>query len=251
MRGNLCIFVEIYDERMNLREELFLLQDVQYRDFTLPLIPGVRRFIGVRLPVLRHLAKEFLKGDTDSLLENFLKTSRDSMLYMDEIMLWGMVVSGLKGNVEEKQRRVVEFLPMIDNWSVCDSFCWHLSEKEREPFWTFIQPYFFSEKPYFVRFAVVMALRNFMDMEHLHVVLERLEKIHLEDYYVKMSIAWAVSVAYVAHPIQVEQWLTHDCPLEEWTFNRSIQKICESLRVDESSKRRLREWCKKEKSSKR
>ena len=43
----------------DIREELFRLQDVQYRDFQSKLIPTVPpgSFIGVRTPALRKLAK--------------------------------------------------------------------------------------------------------------------------------------------------------------------------------------------------
>ena len=46
-----------------IREKLFLMQDLKYRDFTSSLIPTVdkERIIGVRTPVLKSFAKELMR----------------------------------------------------------------------------------------------------------------------------------------------------------------------------------------------
>ena len=51
-------------ERMNIKEELFKLQDIKYRDFQIKLIPGssVDNYIGVRSPDLKKLAKKNSKS---------------------------------------------------------------------------------------------------------------------------------------------------------------------------------------------
>ena len=45
---------------MNVREELFKNQDLEYRDFNKKLIPNIDidNFIGVRVPIIRDIAKE-------------------------------------------------------------------------------------------------------------------------------------------------------------------------------------------------
>ena len=51
--------------RMNIREELFALQDLKYKDFQGKLMPTVDpdTIIGVRTPALRALVKEFFKTE--------------------------------------------------------------------------------------------------------------------------------------------------------------------------------------------
>lgn len=46
-----------------IQERLFALQDEKYREFQRSLIPGLPRenIIGIRIPVMRKLAKEFVK----------------------------------------------------------------------------------------------------------------------------------------------------------------------------------------------
>lgn len=105
--------------------------------------------------------------------------------------------------------------------------------------WRFVQPFFRSEHPYEVRFAVVTALVNFIDGEHLDACLERFEAIRLDHYYVRMGVAWAVSVCFVRFPERIGAWL-HTCRLDDWTYNKALQKIAESLRVDASVRQKIR-----------
>ena len=54
-------------DSMNVREELFKNQDVKYGDFHSKLIPDYDRneVIGVRLPVIKKIAKKAAKEDAD------------------------------------------------------------------------------------------------------------------------------------------------------------------------------------------
>ena len=53
--------------------------------------------------------------------------------------------------------------------------------------------------------------------------------------------AQAVSVCFVRLPARTRPWLENDCPLDDWTFNRSLQKIRESYRTDSADKAALRQ----------
>ena len=59
------------------------------------------------------------------------------------------------------------------------------------------------------------------------------------DYYVKMAVAWAVSVFFVHSPEKTWQYLK-DNRLDDFTFNKSLQKITESYRVTPQDKAKIR-----------
>ena len=44
-------------------------KDEKYREFTSSLLPGVNNLIGVRLPILRNIAKEVIKEDYKTYLD--------------------------------------------------------------------------------------------------------------------------------------------------------------------------------------
>lgn len=217
-----------------LREELFALADARYRDFSARLTPGAGRMIGVRLPKLRAIAREIARGDWRTWLDG----ADDE--YFEERMLQGLVIGYAKCPPAEKLQHVARFVPKIDNWAVCDCFCWRLRSAERAPMWEFIRPCFDAPGEYEVRFAVVMALSNFADEEHLERLLALLGAVRHEGYYARMGVAWAVSVCYVKFPERTEEWLENACPLPDWTYDKALQKIVESLRATPEQKARIR-----------
>ncbi len=116
------------------------------------------------------------------------------MRYFEERLIEGLVIGYAACPIGERLERVARFVSRIDNWALCDCFCWRLRAGEREAMWRFIEPYFHSEAEYDLRFAVVMALDNFVDEEHIDALLGLLGAIRHEGYYARMGVAWAVSV---------------------------------------------------------
>lgn len=217
-----------------LREQLFAMADPRYRDFSASLTPGAGKMIGVRIPQLRALAREIARGDWRAWLEQ----ADDE--YFEEKMLQGLTIGYAKCPPDEKLRHTARYVPKIDNWALCDCFCWRLRAAERRPMWEFIQPYFASPREYEVRFAVVMALGNFVDEEHIDRLLAICGAIRHEGYYVCMGVAWAVSVCYVKFPERTQRWLERECPLPDRTYDKALQKIVESLRVSDADKATIR-----------
>ena len=84
-----------------------------------------------------------------------------------------------------------------------------------------------------------MGLGNFVDEQHLEAFLRQLDGIRHEAYYARMAVAWAVSVCYIKFPQRTHEWLG-SCSLDDWTFNKSLQKIVESLRVSDTDKQAIR-----------
>ncbi len=222
----------------SLREKLFALQDIAYRDFAAPLIPNAERMIGVRLPQLRLLARQIARDKGGEWLTEM--EHRHDPLCFEEVMLWGMVIGYTRLPIINRQQHTARFVPHITNWSVCDSFCPRLPKAERSAWWPFIQPCFQSRKPFEVRFAVITAMRNFTDEEHLDDLLRIYSTIRQTDYYVQTGIAWAVCEAFIHFPQRMLPWLSHDCPLPLETYRKALQKITESLRIDAPTRETIR-----------
>ena len=54
-----------------------------------------------------------------------------------------------------------------------------------------------------------------------------------------MAIAWLISFAYIKQKEKTEKYLLSN-NLDKFTLNKSIQKICESYRVNDEDKQKLR-----------
>lgn len=220
---------------IDVRAELARLAEPDCAAFARRLVPGTENVLGVRLPLLRRLARRIAKEDWAA----YLDAAGDSSF--EEIMLQGLVIGYLDAPPQEVLARAAAFVPKIDNWSVCDSFCSGLKLARAHPalVWEFLQPYLGDTRPFAVRFAVVMLLFYYIDAQHLPRVLALLEGVRQDDYYVKMAVAWAASMCYAAFPAETLPWL-QTARLDEFTRRKTIGKICESHQVDAAQKQRLR-----------
>ena len=218
-----------------VRKRIFELADKDYKEFHSKLCPGIKNIVGVRVPILRNYAKELAKGD----FRKYLGNTRND--YYEEIMLQGIVIGIAKMDVEERLKYIEKFIPKIDNWAICDTFCAGLkfTNQNKEIVWQFLQKYINSKEEFELRFAIVMLLDFYITDEYITDVIKILDNIKHEGYYVKMAIAWAISIAYIKYPNVTMQYL-QKCNLDNFTYNKALQKIIESYRVSKDDKEIIR-----------
>jgi len=222
--------------------QLQSLTDPKYRDFSLKLNPECETMIGVRLPLLRNIAKEIAHNNWRLYLEDIPNT------YYEEIQIQGMVLQFVKdADFDEWLEYVKKQVNRLTNWSTCDCFVCSLktTNKHLEEMLEFLQPYLHSHKPYELRFGAVMLLDYFITKHYINTVLISLDGIHHDEYYVKMAVAWALSVSYVKFPSQTIAYLKERNNLDNFTFNKTLQKITESYRVDTKEKEMIRKMKRK------
>lgn len=219
-----------------IKEKIKQLADTKYKEFHSGLCPGTNNILGVRVPVLRKLAKEIYNTYN---WEEYL--SYNDLEFYEEILLQGMIIGFVKADIKQVESYINAFVPKINNWAVCDIFCAGLkiTKKHQEEMWSFIQNYLKSEKEFELRFSIVMMLDYFITDNYINKVLIELDKIKNDAYYVKMAIAWAISICYIKFPEKTFEYLKNNT-LDDWTYNKAIQKIIESYRVDEDTKELLR-----------
>lgn len=218
-----------------IREKLFELSDEKYKKFHSTLCPGTDNIIGVRIPNLRILAKEISKGD----FRKFLKENENK--YYEETMLEGFVIGYAKMELNEKFEYISKFVPKIDNWAICDCTCstFKFINKNKQEMWEFIQKYLESNKEFEVRFGIIIMMDYFLNDAYFDRVIEKLDKIKQNGYYVKMAIAWTLQVAYVTNKEKTIKYLKSN-NLDKFTYNKAIQKMIESNRISKEEKDCLR-----------
>ena len=219
----------------DLRGWLLAAAEPKLKDFASALIPDCNNMLGIRLPKLRAKAKEIANGEWCEFI------SQKECEYFEEVMLQGMVIGCLKLPCEEHFKLVKAYVPKINNWSLCDSFCCGLkfTQKNREAVWEFLQPYLASKDGFELRFGVVMLLDFFVTEDWIDKVLDTLFSLDSNDYYAQMGIAWAISVCLVKFFDKTVTYLKRG-NLNPVIFKKSIQKGCESLRLTKEQKCFLR-----------
>ena len=217
----------------DVKKRLLEMSDEKYRQFHSKLVPDTKNILGVRMPKLRAYAKELAK------IPDILPSEND--LYYEETLLRGMIIGYLSTDVETRLKMISDFVPQIDNWAVCDSFCSTLkfANKNRECVWDFIQPYTHSQKEFEQRFCAVMLLDYFVNTEYIDRTLALLTEINTSQYYSSMAVAWALAECFIKFREKTEPFINKNS-FDEMTLKRTIRKICDSYRVDENVKKLMR-----------
>lgn len=196
-------------------------------------------------------------------------------IFFEEVMIIGMVIDLI--NVEPVRRLslVEQFVPLIDNWAVCDVFCggakW-VGEPGRGPkscnkipleqMWEFLQRYLFPDMrechiqsesagknlqrkcsganprgsmEFEIRFGLVMLMSYFLTEEYIGKVLLQMEKVRKGDYYVDMAVAWCLATARAKFDEKTQEFVRNAC-LTPSVIKKYEQKVRDSLRVRGSKK---------------
>lgn len=237
------------EERLNpLICERFLREE-KYRQGHIRIInalPG-RRILGLHLPEMKQVAKELARQtDVLDVLRGFEKehqADRFGLAY-EETLVWGLTLNALKCKTEERLELLRRYVPVLDNWAVCDSFCcnakWALKMPAKD-LWHFLLPYFQSGQEFEVRFAIVMSMCYLLKEDWLDVVFHQLEALDLSaihseyanlpsPYYVRMGMAWLLATALAKFPDETRCFVNASS-LTEDVKRLYARKARESLRT--------------------
>lgn len=222
----------------SVQQQLLDLSKAGNKPFTQSLHPGIENVLGLRIPDLRKLAKRIAKSDWQHYL------CHAGTYYMEERTLQGLVLGYVPvDDLDVYLQWVDRFVRIINSWSVCDTFTFSGGKKLIRTFpdelWSYVKGWMMAGGEYEIRFGVVMALRYFIDDKYLGELFALFNQIRHDGYYVKMAIAWAVSVCFVYYPERTMEFLRHN-QLDDFTYNKSLQKIVESFRVDDEMKQLIK-----------
>ncbi len=232
---------------MLIRNELYKNMDVEYGKYTASLSPNAGNIIGVRIPVLRKMAKEIASVNWKEYLDGALDDT------FEEVMLQGLVLGYATGITHDIFFYLDTFIPKIDDWAICDTLCntFITADKCPEETWAFLMKYMdengvingvsasLRNREFELRFVAVMMLNHFLNDEYIDRVLYALNLMKNDGYYMKMGVAWALAEAYVKYPEKTMK-LLKDNDLDDFTFNKSIQKMQESFRISAEEKKILK-----------
>ncbi len=218
-----------------ITKRLIGLKDAEYAAFQAKLTPGIpeRSFIGVRVPVLRKLAKEYLR---DQEAARFLETLPHE--FFDENMLHSLLLSETK-DFDECVKRVDEFLPHVDNWAVCDVMSPKIFGKHTAELLPKAKEWIRSKHAYTCRFGMEMLMTHYLDANFEPGLLKLPARVRSDEYYVKMMIAWFFATALTKRWDDAIPYIENGV-LDVWTHNKTIQKARESFRIPADRKELLR-----------
>ena len=210
---------------MNIEEKLNENIDKKYKEFSQSLLPNVNNILGVRIPILRKIAKEIYKNKSLEFLQK-QPTSHE------EVLLQAMVI-GLTKNIN----LIESFIHKITNWAICDTFCADLkiTKTHKKEVYKIIKKYIKSKKEYELRFCFVMLLNYYVEEAYLNDIFKFLNAFKSKDYYAQMAAAWLICVCCTKFPTQTIEFLK-ETKIDDFTYKKSIQKIQDAFKIDKNIK---------------
>ena len=214
-----------------VRQKLFEMQDLSYRDFHSKLMPTVDKklIIGVRTPDLRKFAKNFSKSP---LASDFLKILPHK--YYEENNLHAFLIERIKdyGSCIDEINR---FLPFVDNWATCDMLRPKIFKKHLPELLEQIKIWLKSEDVYAVRFGIEMLMCHYLDGDFNEEYLQWVSEIRSDEYYIRMMVAWYFATALAKQYDAAIPFLEQN-RLDTDTHNKTIRKAIESYRITDEKK---------------
>ena len=216
---------------------LISIQDLKYKEFHSSLVVNSRyEIIGIRLPVMRNIAKEIAKSN----IEEFLKLAQNK--YYEEVMIQGLVISHIK---EESifYKYFKKYIKKIDNWALCDSFCSSIKivRKYEDKYFEEAIKLALNKKEFISRVGIVLILDHFISQEYLEKIFDMMNEIQSDKFYINMAEAWLICDMYIKFPKETEVYLKQN-NLNKFTQNKAISKIHDSYRVSREEKELLNNY---------
>lgn len=250
------------------------LTDARYREGHLRVVNALpeRRVVGLHSPEIKQVAKQLSHNGGEIVMPDgvrricangaeviraFEAVPNDSLCY-EETVIWGYLINLEKCSLDERLAMLSRYVPVLDNWAVCDSYCAHakwIARADKTTVWAFLGRWFDSESEFEVRFAVVVAMCYFLGEEWLDKVFERINGLDFgrikskyksvkgkpkvaqqgtvqgaEPYYVRMGVAWLLATALAKFPEQTRAFVrSSNLPAD--VVKLYIRKARESFRT--------------------
>lgn len=209
---------------------LYSVSDEKYKTFSKKITPGEFKMIGVRIPILKSLAKKIYKEDYLS----FLKIDDENIFEL--VMLKGLVIANIK-DIEEYKNYFNSFLPKINNWAICDIFLASskVIKKDMTYFWNISLELINKKDEFMKRVGLVILLDYFVNDEYIDRIIETIKNFKCDAYYANMALAWLISVMYIKYPDKTKKLLLNNS-FDTEVIKMSIRKIKDSYRVSLENK---------------
>lgn len=248
--------------------------DTRYREGHLRVVNALpaRRVLGVHVPEMKVLAKQLSAGGCEVVMSDGVRkqcnNGRDVIrcfesveskgLCYEETIIWGLLINYEKCSIAERFSMLEHYVPIMDNWAVCDTYCAHakwMLHTDKEVVWNFLQSWFSSKREFEVRFAIVMSMCYFLHEDWLNRVFQRIEFLDFnlieseysflrgkpkavqqgtvqgeKPYYVRMGVAWLLATALAKYPQETRSFV-RSSQIPDEVIRLYIRKSRESFRT--------------------
>lgn len=227
---------DIWDagDYIQLSEYMKEISDEKCRKFNQKIIPDTVAQYGIKVPVLRNMAKKIAKGNYRSFVKGFAGEK------YEDILLLGLVLSYAKSDYDTMLSDMKFYAQKISNWALCDTVVFYGVEKHLDRFYGDVLYFIYSQNPWLVRYGLTYLMRYYLDSVHIKDVLMRTYLAQNDFYYVKMMRGWLFATAFAKCPNECYEFFSHN-RLDEETAKITISKARDSFRINKEDKKKIKE----------
>ena len=164
--------------------------DEKYRDFTSRLSTSdTLPRIGIRVPILRKLAKEIDWRDYE-------------IKWHEDVMLIGLAIGGSKLSPEEKIEELKGLLPYLSAWDQTDIILtvFEIKKKNKDVYTQFFSSLLEDERTFSKRLGIVWLMSNRKELDRDKTLEMIINSDDENEYYISIAVAWAFSFFYADDP---------------------------------------------------
>lgn len=216
----------------DLRDRLFENADPEYKAFNDKLANTNLPTIGIRVPILRKIAKEYF-GKIDEIFDSFMGRTP----YFEEILSLGIVLSKAKMELSARKEYILKWLEYVDSWALTDTAEYQPKDNEKDEYFDFLATLSKGNKEFYIRYGAV-GLFKYID-DRPRDVLEIYKGVKFGTYYVDMAVAWGMCELLVKS-YDVAIGAIENKIFPPFVHNKAIQKSIESFRISDEQKDYLR-----------
>ncbi len=203
--------------------------DSKYQSFNQKIITTKYNMLGIKIPLLRKISKDIMKKDYQS----FLKFPN---IYYEIVLLKGLIIGNIK-DLNETMSYFYDYLDLIDNWALNDTFCSSLKivKENKEFFLQVIDNLLKSNKEYYVRVGLILLLNYYIEEKYLSLIFNYLDNLKSDLYYINMGEAWLLCEIFTKYPKVTINYLDKH-KLNNFTINKTVSKIRDSYKINKEYK---------------
>ena len=224
--------------RQHLLQQLRSMADSKNADFCNRINHCATPSLGVRVPILRQLARQAAMENPSALLDE-LETATPQ--FHEEHVLCGLLIGAAALSDQERKIHLDRWVSGILSWADCDCGCSSLKfiGKCTEAWDSYCTKWLTYEGEFQRRFALVTLMQYFIQADYIDRLLDIFAADHGDAYYVRMAQAWALSVCFIKFRDKTLT-LLQKRNMDPWVQNKTIQKCQESYRVSMQDKALLK-----------
>lgn len=194
--------------------------------------------LGLKTPFVKKLASSVPTDARAEIVEACIADAAVDPTY--ETVLFASFVAARKGDYDFTLDSVKRLVPLFGSWAHVDCTVPCLKWTSTDRFMDDIAYMYESDRVYEKRFYIICLMCFCLTEERVDLALNRLRGVAFGEYYVDMSVAWALSEAAVKFYGKTVE-LLRARRLPRFVQNKAIQKARESFRLTAQQKAELSE----------